>query len=156
MKKININNTDDGKEKPYLQWARTLLAVFSFLMLVSPLRMLENISNFFIHDKNKIIFIDNWMVWIVVFFFALGWFVTQWFEIAILTKKPLLAKSIIVAFLIGNACIAFYFGFASNSEVLNHFGVASESLSFSGSLLRQSMFRYETFIMLKNMFVRVK
>lgn len=110
---------------------------------------LQKIAKFFTSDINEIVFIDNWMPWIVVVFFASGWFLTHWIEIALFKNQTGLAKFLLFAMFAGSILISAYFEFVSDNRVLDRFGIASLFLVFGGHYLRLSMFQNDNLLRLK-------
>jgi hypothetical protein len=133
---------------------KVLIAIPGFIFLSSSMYTLQNIAKIFIDNLDKSIFIDNWMPWIAVLFFALGWFITHWIEIVLSKNQIRTAKLLFGVILIGGTLISVYFGFFIDNEVLHRFGLTSQFLVASGYFLRYSVFRDESLLLVRNAIFR--
>jgi hypothetical protein len=58
-----------------MEWnVKALFALPGFMFLSIAVSTLQNTARFFTSDINEIVFIDNWMPWIVVVFLHRGGF----------------------------------------------------------------------------------
>jgi hypothetical protein len=118
-----------------------LFGIASLIFLSSAIGSVLNMAEGFAEDIYKISFIENWMPWIVVAFFASGWFLTHWAEIELSKNRIGVARLLMVTIIVGGFLISAYFKYISKNEVLNDFGLAAFLLIVSGYLLRFSIFR---------------
>jgi hypothetical protein len=82
-------------------------------------------------------------------FFASGWFLTHWIEIALFKNQTGLVKFLLFAMFAGSILISAYFEFVSDNRVLDRFGIASLFLVFGSHYLRLSMFQNDNLLRLK-------
>jgi hypothetical protein len=148
---------DFAEEKTSMRWnVKTLITIPGFVFLSGAISALQNLPKAFATDVDKRIFVDNWMPWIAILFFAFGWFATHGVEIALLKKQIKLAR--VLFFIVLWLCsllVSIYLQFFINNEVLHSFGLTAQLLVFSGFFLRYSMCRNESlFRMQKAIFLR--
>jgi len=123
--------------------AKTLRVIPAFVLLYGSFGAIQNVSQKFSDDIDKVVFIDNWLPVIAVLFFGTGWLVAHWIEIEIIKKRLVLSNFLFTGLLFGISLIAVYFHFYSDNEVLHQFSFASLFLTLGGYALRYSMFQNE-------------
>ncbi len=166
MRKKNMNNDsvtsqtaklEDDRDESSMNWSNSIwLAISSFIFLSSAISSIQNISERFANDVGNSFFIANWLSWIAVLFFALGWFMTHWIETTLLKKQFKTAILLFATLFIGSFLISSYFRFFTSNEVLQRLGTVSLFLIFSGYFLRYSLFRNKIVLPLQNLLPRRK
>jgi cation transport ATPase len=166
MGKKNMNNdsvtsqtakSEDGTGESSKNWSNSAwLAITSFIFLSGAISSLQNIAERFANDADYALLIANWLSWIAVLFFALGWFMTHWIETTLLKKQFKAAILLFATLFIGSFLISSYFQFFTSNEVLQRLGTVSLFLIFSGYFLRYSTFRNKIVLPLQNLIPRRK
>ncbi len=141
-------NTEFAEEETPIRWiVKILIPIPSFMLLGGAISIIQNIHKIFVNDIHKAIFIDNWIPWIAILFFAIGWFTARWVEISLLKKQIRFARALFLIVLLGSALVSIYFSFFINyEEVLHHFGIAAQFLVYSGYFLRYPVFNNKRLI----------
>jgi cation transport ATPase len=145
--------SEDEKSKSPIKWRHSVWqSIAGLIWLVSAINSLQGLTEDFADDIYKLTFIENWMAWIAVAFFALGWFLTHWVEIELSKNRVRLARLLIVIIVVGAFSISMYFKFLSRNEVLQHFELETFLLIMSGYSLRYAIFRDENLLPLQKAF----
>ncbi len=143
---------EGAQEKPSWKWNHSIgIGIVGSLWLSGAIGPLQHMAEVFANDVDKIVFIANWIPWLVTLCFALGWFTTHWIEIALSNNQIVVAKLLSIAVLVEVFSISVYFHFFSNNNVLYRFDPAVMPLIFSGCFLRYSVFRPEGLLQMQKM-----
>jgi hypothetical protein len=130
------------------EWAaRILFAIPGLIGLGGSIGLLQNVARASTSNIDDLVFVDNWIPWLAVLIFALGWFTVQWIEAALLNKQAKTVKVLFIVLLLEYTILSIYFRFFVDYEMLHHFGSAVPSLNLSGALLRYSMLSKEALLM---------
>ena len=134
---------NSGKE-----WmARIWFAASGLLGLGNSIGSLQRVARASTNNIDDLVFVDNWIPWIAVLIFALGWSTAHWIEIALLNKQAKTAKALFIVLLIEFTMLSVYFKFFVDYEMLHRFSSAVSSLFLSGTFLRYSMISKEAVAM---------
>lgn len=133
----------DIKKKPSKDWRSTLISINALLFLGFAIETLQSMNKSFAFDRYKLDFIENWIPWLSILCFALGWLLTHWVEIALSKNQPRIAKLLYTGFFVIYIFIPGYLWFVSDNDVLQHFSRAAFLLVYSGHFLRYSAFQQE-------------
>jgi hypothetical protein len=138
---------EGAQEKSSRKWNHSIgIGIVGCLWLSGAIGSLQHMTEVFANDVDKVVFIANWIPWLAILCFALGWFTTHWIEIALSNNQIVVAKLLSIAVLIEVFSISAYFHFFSNNSVLYRFDSAVLPLIFSGCFLRYSVFRQESLL----------
>jgi hypothetical protein len=130
------------------EWAaRILFAIPGLIGLGGSIGLLQNVARASMNNIDDLVFVDNWIPWLAVWIFALGWFTVQWIETALLNKQAKTVKVLFFVLLLEYTILSISFHFFVDYEMLHRFGFAVPLLNLSGAFLRYSMLSKEALVM---------
>ena len=132
---------ESPKNKEWI--VRILYVIPGLIGLGGAIGLLQNVARASTNNVDDLVFVDNWIPWIAVLIFALGWFTVHWIEFALQNKKTKTVKVLAIVLLIEFLTISVYFHSYANNEMLHRFSFAAPSLFYSGVFLRYSMISKE-------------
>jgi hypothetical protein len=146
---------EDVEQEKFKEWIlKAALILPGLLGLSSSFSSIQYIVQSTADTIDSIIFIDNWLPWFAVLFFALGWITVHWIEYSLLSNHIGFAKLLFIVFLIEPGVFGSYFRYFNTHEVLHRTSGMILMLIMSGGYLRYSMFRNETLLIQKKIIYR--
>jgi cation transport ATPase len=141
------------KDKSSQRWNHPVwLGIPGFITLGSSIASLQNMAKFFADDIDQAIFVANWIPWLAVLCFGLGWFLTDRAEVALIKNQHGIAKSLLAVALVGSPLIFVYLLSFSSHEVLHRFASPAVFMVLSGYLFRYSAFKQDSVLELQKLF----
>ena len=136
-----------GEQPKTKEWVvRILSALPGLISLGGAIGLNQNLARASTDNINNLVFVDNWIPWFSVSFFALGWFTTHWIESALLKKQINLAKILFFVVLLEGGIFSLCFRYFIDNEMLNRFSNPVFQLTMAGIFLRYSTFRLEALL----------
>jgi hypothetical protein len=129
-------------ESKRLQWDRTVFfGAPAWVFLSFGIRVLMEFAGAFENDDYYSSLISNWIPWIAVFFFVLGWLAAHGVEIAVLRMQIATTRIVEVVFLLILLTLPWTVPALVSNPVFERLAGAFGQLMLSGYFLRYSMFQ---------------